>query len=121
MWDRFRVKFTIAGVGEAFGELVKHWAPRTVDRLLASLPLEGRAATWMEEVYFEVPIKIGTEKAVTEVETGAIAYWPMGNAICIFYGSSQPTAPVNLIGKITEGLELFRKVELGTVIRMERV
>jgi len=119
--SRIPVRFLIQGVGEARGELVRHLSPRTVDRIVRSLPLEGLAATWMEEVYFEVDLKMGVENAKTRVETGAVAYWPMGSAICIFYGSSQPVGPVNIIGRVTEGLELFRRVKAGTVIRMERL
>ena len=118
--SRIKVRFIIEGLGEAEGELIRHLAPRTVDTIVRSLPLEGYASTWLEEVYFEVPVKLGSEKAVKTVEKGTIAYWPAGSSICIFYGSSQPIEPVNPMGRITSGLELFARVEPGTKIRMER-
>jgi len=43
----------------------------------------------------------------------------MGSAICIFYGSSQPYSPVNIIGKVTKNLEMFRQVKSGMKIRVE--
>ena len=82
-------------------------------------PIEGRAALWKEEVYFEIPVKMGEEKAKSTVETGTIAYWPMGSALCIFYGSSQPYSPVNVVGRITKNLEFFKQVKSGTKIRIE--
>jgi hypothetical protein len=117
--SRTRVKFIVEGLGEAEGELVRFLAPRTVDMILRKLPVEGRAAVWKEEVYFETTIKMGEEKAKGTVENGAIAFWPMGSAICIFYGQSQPYSPVNILGKITKNLELFSQVKSGTKIRVE--
>ena len=99
--SRVKVKFLIEGLGEAEGELVRFLAPRTIDAIVRKLPVEGRAALWKEEVYFEIPIKMGEEKAKPTVETGTIAFWPMGSALCVFYGKSQPYSPVSILGKIT--------------------
>ena len=117
--SRIPIKIIVEGLGEAEGELIRHLAPRTVDAIANKLPIEGRAALWKEEVYFEIPVKMGEEKAKATVETGTIAYWPMGSAICIFYGSSQPYSPVNIIGKVTKNLEMFRQVKSGMKIRVE--
>jgi hypothetical protein len=87
--------------------------------IVRKLPVEGRAALWKEEVYFETPIKMGEEKAKATVENGTIGFWPMGSAICIFWGTTQPYSPVNILGKITKNLELFKQVKSGTKIRVE--
>jgi len=119
--SRVKVKFIVEGLGEAEGELVRFMAPRTVDLIVRKMPIEGRAAMWKEEVYFETPIKMGEEKAKGTVEVGTIAFWPMGSAICIFYGNSQPYSPVSILGKVTANLELFKKVKSGTKIRVESI
>ncbi|HXX86973.1 MAG TPA: cyclophilin-like fold protein [Candidatus Acidoferrum sp.] len=117
--SRTKIKFVIEGVGEAEGELVRFLAPRTIDMILRKLPIEGRAALWKEEVYFETTIKMGEEKAKGNVENGTIAFWPMGSAVCIFYGTSQPYSPVNILGKVTSNLDVFKQVKSGTKIRIE--
>ncbi len=117
--SRIKVKFLIEGLGEAEGELVRFLAPRTVDMLARKFPLEGRAALYKEEIYFEIPVKMGEEKAKPTVETGTIAFWPMGGALCVFYGQSQPYSPVSILGKITKNLEVFKQVKSGTRIRIE--
>ena len=117
--SRIKIKFIIDELGEAEGELVRFLAPRTIDMIVRKLPIEGRAALWKEEVYFEIPVKMGEEKAKGTVEKGTIAFWPMGSAICIFYGESQPYSPVNVLGKITKNLEVFSQVKSGTKIRVE--
>ncbi len=119
--SRFKVRFMIEWVGEATGELARFLAPRTVEALMRAMPIEGRAALWKEEVYFETSVKVGTEKEKTQVERGTIAYWPLGSAVCVFYGSSQPYGPVNVIGRVTEGLDSFRKVRQGSKILLERL
>ncbi len=118
--SRIKIKFIVEGLGEAEGELVRFLAPRTVDMIVRKLPIEGRAALWKEEVYFETPIKMGEEKAKATVEKGTIAFWPMGSAMCIFYGESQPYSPVNILGQVIKNLELFSNVKSGTKIRAER-
>ena len=119
--SHIKVKFVIEGVGEAEGELVRFMAPRTVDTIVRKLPVEGRAALWKEEVYFEIPVRLGEEKAKPTVETGNLAFWPMGSALCIFYGKSQPYSPVSVLGKITKGLDLFSQVKSGATIRVEQL
>ena len=117
--SRVKVKFLIEGLGEAEGELVRFMAPRTVDTIVRKLPVEGRAAVWKEEIYFEIPIKMGEEKAKPAVETGSIAYWPMGSALCVFYGKSQPYSPVSILGKVTKNLDVFKQIKSGTRVRVE--
>lgn len=119
--SRVRIKFIMEGLGEAEGELVRFMAPRSVDNIVRKLPVEGRAAIWKEEVYFEIPVKMGEEKAKPTVEVGTIAFWPMGSALCIFYGVSQPYSPVSILGKITKNLEIFRQVKSGTRMRVEQL
>jgi hypothetical protein len=118
--SRVKVKFVIEGLGEAEGELVRFLAPRTVDMIVRKLPVEGRAALWKEEVYFETSIKMGEEKAKATVEKGTVAFWPMGSAICVFYGESQPYSPVSILGQVTKNLELFSSVKSGTKIIVEK-
>lgn len=106
--------------GVVRGELVRFWSPRTIEAIVRALPLEGKASIWGEEVYFQTPIKMGREKERATVEPGAIAYWPMGGALCFFYGSTQPYSAVNHVGKVVEGLSLFSKVKSGAKIRVEK-
>ena len=118
---RTKIRFVIEGVGEAEGEFISFLSPKTVDALMKRMPIEGRAAIWKEEVYFETSTKLGSEKPRGKVEVGDIAYWPMGSAICIFHGPSQPYSPVNMLGRVTKGLELFRSVKSGTKITVTKI
>jgi hypothetical protein len=119
--SRIPIKFVIEGVGNAEGELIRIASPRTTDAIIRALPLEGLAALWQEEVYFDIPVKMGNEKSKPTVEKGTLAYWPMGAAFCIFYGETQPYSPVNIIGKVTKNLEFFAKVKRGAKIVIDKM
>lgn len=118
---RYRIRLIAEGHGEAEGELIRFQSPMTVDNLAKALPFEGRAAKWKEEVYFETPVKMGSEKAKSKVEVGTLAYWPMGSALCIFHGPTDPYSPVNVVGRIVSNLEMFQTLKSGTKIRVEKI
>jgi len=114
------IKLKAEGIGEAEGELIRFLSPRTVDALVRSLPVEGRAALMSGGIYFSIPLSLGAEKARRRAEKGTIAYWPMGRAICIFYEDAEPYSPISKIGRVKAGLEIFRRVKTGTKITIEK-
>ena len=118
--SRIPIRFVLEDGRRADAELIRFQAPKTADSLLKRLPVEGRIARWKEEVYFEVGITMGPEKPKSKVDAGTVAYWPMGSAVCIFYGQTQPYSPVNIIGVVKNGIEIFRDVAAGAKIRLER-
>ena len=84
------------------------------------LPVETSAQTWGEEVYFEIPVKMPEQDAHALVPSGTIAYWPPGQAFCIFFGQT-PYSPVNLLGKVEGDPMVFVRVRSGDTIRLEAV
>jgi hypothetical protein len=118
--SRPKVVFAIAGDGEATGEFHRFASPRTADAILKLLPIGGRIARYGEEVYFQISVKAPSENPRSTVDVGTIGYWPIGNAVCVFYGPTKPYSPVNKLGKITEGLGLFRDVKEGTVVTIRK-
>lgn len=102
----------------------------TARLLWDALPIDGRANRWGDEIYFSIPIDADAEPdAQAEVEVGAIAFWPPGNAFCIFWGPTpassgqQPVAasPVNVLGKIEGDATQFDRVSSGAWVRLEKV
>lgn len=118
--SRPRVIFDIEGVGVARGEFHRFAAPRTADALLKNLPVGGRAVRYGEEIYFQISVKAPAENPRASLPVGSIGYWPMGDAVCVFYGPTKPYSPVNMLGRVTEGLELFKGLKEGTIIMVRK-
>ncbi|MDL5363776.1 cyclophilin-like family protein [Halalkalicoccus sp. NIPERK01] len=99
--------------------------PETRAAIEAALPLAGDGQRWGDELYFRTEVDVGTENERTEVPPGAVAYWPQGNAICLFWGPTpvsrcaEPRAasPVNLIARIDDTTALSGS-ENGTRVRL---
>jgi hypothetical protein len=90
--------------------------PKTAKAFYKSLPVEGTAQLWYDEVYFPIPLEHDYENPSPSSDKGDISYWPPGKAFCIFFGDSQPASDVNHIGVVVEGLEIMGKVEEGDKI-----
>ena len=116
--SKTRIKFDIEDFGSADGELIRFSAPRTVENILKAMPIDGMVSKFSGYIYFLTQVKLGKEKAKTDITKGDITYWPLGSAICIFYGSSKPYSPMNRIGHITNNLEIFENIKVGKRIKM---
>jgi len=100
---------------------------KTAQNIWDVLPIEGRVNTWGDEIYFSIPINVGSENAKVVVSEGDLGYWPPGNAFCIFFGLTpasqgdeiRPASPVNIFGKIIGDSKVFKKVRSGTKIIIE--
>lgn len=101
---------------------------KTAELVWESLPLKGKANIWGEEIYFEVPLKAELENGIEVVNEGDIGYWPPGKAICLFFGPTpisqqgeiRAASKVNIVGTITNQLEMLKKVKNGERIRIEK-
>ncbi len=120
-----RIKIT-AGSGTA--EAVLNDTP-TADAIWEALPIEARANTWGDEIYFAIPVHLEEQDAQEVVEKGDLGYWPPGHAFCIFFGPTpasrgdeiRPASPVNVFGKIVGDPAVFKKVRSGEKIVVEAV
>jgi hypothetical protein len=101
----------------------------TADAIWNALPIESRASTWGDEIYFSIPVEVKPAgDARDAVEIGEIGYWPPGNAFCIFFGrtpashGSEPRAasPVNVFGRIEGDTTVFKKVRDGAKVKIEQ-
>jgi len=95
-------------------------ASDTARALLDVLPVTCAAQRWGDEVYFSIPLEHGEENPQATAPSGAIAYWPPGNAFCIFFGQA-PYSPVNLLGTLDGDAAQFRAVSSGQELSIEKV
>ena len=81
----------------------------TSQLIVDALPITGRVQTWGDEIYFPIPVSASNDETAAEVvDKGAVAYWPPGNALCLFWGPTpassgdeiRPASAVNVCGMI---------------------
>jgi hypothetical protein len=108
-------------------ELDENLAPKTVRSIIDLLPITVPIHVWGEEIYTDpIPVKVSSENSKDVVDLYDVAYWPPGNAICLFFGPTpmgtkdeiKPYSPVNVIGKIKEtDKNLLKNIKDGTKVR----
>jgi hypothetical protein len=52
--------------------LMKEFSPKTVEKIVESLPIESEVMIWGDELYFDVPVDMNVENAKTSVSKGDI-------------------------------------------------
>lgn len=103
-------------------------SPDTAKKIWEALPVEARANTWGDEIYFGVPVDADPENPREVVELGDLAYWSPGNAFCIFFGRTpasrgdeiRPASAVNVFGRVEGDPKVFKKVRSGERVKVER-
>jgi len=101
----------------------------TAEAIWKALPIEARASTWGDEVYFGIPVHLPEENGQEVVQLGDIGYWPPGHAFCIFFGPTpasrgneiRPASAVNVVGHIDGDPLGFRRVASGARVILEQV
>jgi hypothetical protein len=102
----------------------------TSKQLVATLPCEGNANIWGEEVYFAIPVKAGLEADAQQVvEPGTVCFWVQGHALALPFGPTPASQgsecrlanPCNVLGKIEGNPRELGKVKQGMKIRVEVV
>jgi len=104
-------------------ELDDSRSPKTVQAILENLPVEVNINRWGDELYTErTQIVEKEEDAKRQVNLLDVAYWPEGNALCLFYGPTPISedgkilaySPVNIVGRIitrdNEKQDLLEKI-----------
>jgi hypothetical protein len=95
--------------------------------LVAALPLEARAQTWGEEVYFEIPVKAALEPGAQQVvPPGTVCFWVEGSSLALPWGrtpvsqgdESRLVTRCNVLGKIDGDPRQLASVRDGDAITL---
>jgi hypothetical protein len=101
----------------------------TAQAIWRALPIEGQANTWGDEIYFAIPVYVDEAKDARDVmNMGELAYWPPGNAFCIFFGPTpvsqgeeiRAASVVNVFGQIEGDATVFKQVADGAIVVVEK-
>ena len=101
---------------------------KTATAIWDALPIDAKGQTWGDEIYFDIGVRVAPESPREVVGLGDLAYWPPGQAFCIFFGPTpmsrgdeiRPASAVNVVGRIVGDPTVFKNVRAGTRVRLER-
>jgi len=101
---------------------------RTAAAIVKALPIEAKAETWGDEIYFGIGLSLAGESPKEVVAMGDLAYWPPGQAFCIFFGPTpmsqgneiRPASAVNVVGRVVGDVRGFKKVRAGSRVTIEK-
>ncbi len=101
---------------------------KTADAIWEALPIQAKASTWGDEIYFDIGLTIAAESPKEVVALGDLGYWPPGSAFCIFFGRTpvstgneiRPASAVNVFGRVSGDPTVFKKVRAGATVKLER-
>ena len=99
----------------------------TADALYLALPLEREINVWGGEIYFEVPVHDKPKGGRKVMEVGEVAFWPEGEAFCIFFGRTPASkgdapeaySPVTPLGKVVTNLDKLEELADRTTITLD--
>lgn len=97
-------------------------------KIWGALPLQAKASTWGDEIYFGIPVDSGPENPQTTVELGDLGYWLEGSCFCIFFGPTpmssgdeiRPASAVEVFGRLEGDPKEFKKVSSGEKVLVEK-
>ncbi|MEE2636187.1 MAG: cyclophilin-like fold protein [Acidobacteriota bacterium] len=100
----------------------------TAEALWVALPITSQVETWGDEIYFSIPVEAPeAADAQDTVEQGAVAYWPPGTALCLFWGPTpmsrgdeiRPASAVNVVGRVEGDPATLARIPAGSEVRVE--
>ena len=98
----------------------------TAEAVWTVLPISATGNRWGDEIYFRIPVETEGENLDEVVEFGDLAFWPPGNAFCIFFGPTpasrrdeiRAASGVEVIGRILGDASLLEQVSGGSTVTL---
>ena len=103
---------------------IKIDSSQLADLVWERLPIEALINLWGDEIYFQTDLDNQANLLQQSVEIGDVAFWPPGQAICLFFGETpmstpdeiRPASPVSVFEKLVDDPKLLKTVKSGQSI-----
>jgi hypothetical protein len=113
--ERYEIEIEFLGLDSCYGYLERVKAPLTIERISRKFPsfkASGRFYFGGKD-YFMIPVGIqkALENPTEEAEEGDLVYEPNSDSIFICLKTGKMSMKVTKIGKITENLDVAKKLQ----------
>lgn len=117
--SKIMVILEIRGKAKLSCELKRHLSPRTVGIISRSLPLEGNAHVFSNNIaYLETSIDSGIDRPRNEFKKGDIAFLPANGSICFFSEDVSSSKTMTPLGKILSDVTALHNISSGDVFAL---
>lgn len=116
--SRIECVASIRGGGRAKVSLYRHLSPLSVNAIMRILPVDSRINVQPGMRCLLTPLKVGVEKPRASFVRGDVALLASGGLVCVFLQEARSDRPLNPLGKVDEGLELFEGMKPGDTVRL---
>ena len=116
--SRIECTAQVRGRGDAKVAFFRHLAPLTVNAILHSLPADSRVGVGPAMVSLFTQVQVGVEKPRLSFERGDVAFMAAGGLVCIFLKGAKSERPLNPVGKVEAGMDVFDAIRPGDVVRL---
>ena len=99
-------------------------SPLTLKKIASEMPLVGRGRFGFDDKKYyviRINLKYGTEKSTMNVKQGDVVYCARLDAVIIVLDSkAKMPAPVNVLGKVKDNLDIIKSTPKGTNVKIFR-
>jgi hypothetical protein len=118
--SRLTVMLEIQGQGTIEYELVRHFAPLTISRVLNALPISDTVHFYDNKfVYIQTKLQVGGEKPRTTFKPGDMAFLTNSSSICFFLKECS-VSPMNPMGMAKSSIDRLSGSRIGNILTLKK-
>ena len=118
--DVYKIKFTIPGMGEAEGEMIRIKGPHLTERINRNLPITSRGLKRGDMFVIPTQVLYAIEKPRDSGKKGEIAYDSKAKAIIVLLADQRFDDRMAVIGSITKNLKLFENLKASAGVKIDQ-
>ncbi len=119
--DVYKIKFTIPGMEDVEGELVRIKGPHLTEIINRSLPITSRGLKRGDMFVIPTEVLYAIEKPREFGKKGEIAYDSQAKAIIILLADQNFDSKMAVIGSVTKNLKTFENLKTSAGVKIENV
>ena len=119
--DVYKIKFTVPGMGNAEGELIRIKGPHLTELINRSLPITSRGLKRGDMFVIPTQVLYAIEKPKDMGKKGEIAYDSQAKALIILLADQRFESKMAVIGSITKNLKVFENLKASTGVKIEQL
>ena len=118
--SRLNAVLEIQGRGTIEYELIRHFAPLTINKVIKALPVSDTVHFYDGKfAYINTKLQVGGEKPRTDFQSGDIAFLTSSSSICFILQRCR-VLPMNMLGIAKSSIDPLRNLKVGSTLTLKK-